>query len=198
VSEVIHEHTYDKSCIQHFGVLDNRKTVPLSKAERATATNHTPANLLAAFVSASGADVSCAWRYLSRGCTRIRLPCSIWRFTGRSACLAGLWAVVENRRSARFLVWVFALEGTIDLVNAIILATRYKAAAFMGAAYWIPEFWVPALLVTRYITFVFLIRHCPSGSPFFVPAWADTCRGPVRPESVSENFPFRFPQWLQT
>jgi hypothetical protein len=73
--------------------------------------------------------------------------------------LLALWAVVENRRSARFLVWVFALEGTIDLVNAIILATRYKAAAFMGAAYWIPAFWVPALLVTHYITFVFLIRH---------------------------------------
>jgi hypothetical protein len=46
-----------------------------------------------------------------------------------------------------------------DLINAIPLATCYKPAAFMGAAYWIPAFWVPALLVTHYITFVFLIRH---------------------------------------
>src|SRR5215469_709804 len=33
---------------------------------------------------------------------------------------------------------------------------------------------------------------------FFAPAWVDTCAGLVRPESVSENFSFRFPQWLQT
>src|SRR6266581_9655171 len=36
--------------------------------------------------------------------------------------LVALWAVVKNWKSARFLVWVFALEGTIDLVNAIALA----------------------------------------------------------------------------
>src|SRR5262249_32858312 len=89
VSEVLHEDTYGQPCIQHFGVLDSRKTVYLSKAERAAATNHTPANLLAAFVSAPGTDVSCAWRDLSRSSTRVRLPSSIWRFTGRSVCLVG-------------------------------------------------------------------------------------------------------------
>ena len=30
---------------------------------------------------------------------------------------------------------------------------------FMGAAYWIPSFWVPALLVTHYITFVYLLKY---------------------------------------
>ena len=73
--------------------------------------------------------------------------------------LVALWALVKNWRSARFLVWVFALEGTIDLVNAIALAQLHGAAVFMGAAYWIPAFWVPALLVTHYITFVVLVRH---------------------------------------
>jgi hypothetical protein len=73
--------------------------------------------------------------------------------------LVALLAVVKNWRSARFLVWVFALEGTIDLLNAITLAQLHGAAAFMGAAYWIPAFWVPALLVTLYITFVLLIKH---------------------------------------
>jgi hypothetical protein len=72
--------------------------------------------------------------------------------------LVALWAVVQNWRSARFLVWVFTLEGTIDLINAIALAQLHGAAAFMGAAYWIPAFWVPALLVTHYITFVVLIK----------------------------------------
>jgi hypothetical protein len=73
--------------------------------------------------------------------------------------LVALWALVKNWRSARFLVWVFALEGSIDLINAIALAQLHGAAVFMGAAYWIPAFWVPALLVTHYITFVVLVRH---------------------------------------
>jgi len=70
-----------------------------------------------------------------------------------------LWAVVKNWKSARFFVWIFALEGTIDLITAITLAQLHGAAPFMGAAYWIPAFWVPALLVTHYITFVVLIKH---------------------------------------
>jgi hypothetical protein len=48
------------------------------------------------------------------------------------------------------------VEGTVDLIAAIILATIYGASAYMGPAYWIPAFWVPALLVTHYITFIVL------------------------------------------
>ena len=48
------------------------------------------------------------------------------------------------------------IEGTLDLFNAITLATIYGAQPYMGPAYWIPAFWLPALLVTHYITFVFL------------------------------------------
>jgi hypothetical protein len=78
--------------------------------------------------------------------------------------LVALWAVVKKSKGARFLVWAFALEGTIDLINAIVLAQLHGAAVFMGAAYWIPAFWVPALLVTHYITFVVLIKHWKEGS----------------------------------
>jgi hypothetical protein len=56
------------------------------------------------------------------------------------------------------LVWIFNIEGTVDLVAAIALATIYDASAYMGAAYWIPAFWVPALLVTHAITFIVLRR----------------------------------------
>ncbi|HEV2432202.1 MAG TPA: hypothetical protein VGT43_11895 [Burkholderiales bacterium] len=56
----------------------------------------------------------------------------------------------------RWLVWVFNVVGTVDLLAAITLATAYGAAAFMGPAYWIPAFWVPALLVTHYLVFVIL------------------------------------------
>ena len=72
--------------------------------------------------------------------------------------LASILAVVKNFRSSRLLVWVFSVEGSMDLVVAIALATIYGAAAFMGPDYWIPAFWVPAL-VTHYITFVILLRH---------------------------------------
>jgi hypothetical protein len=57
---------------------------------------------------------------------------------------------------AKPLVWIFNLEGLLDLVAAITLATIYEAAPFMGAAYWIPALWVPALLVTHFLTFKLL------------------------------------------
>jgi hypothetical protein len=56
------------------------------------------------------------------------------------------------------LIWIFNVEGTVDLFTAITLAAIYRAAPYMGPAYWIPAFWVPALLVTHYVTFVVLLR----------------------------------------
>src|SRR5262245_16852200 len=70
--------------------------------------------------------------------------------------LAAIPAVAKNAAVGRLLVWLFNVEGTVDLMLAITLATIYKASPFMGAAYWIPAFWVPLLLVTHYITFVVL------------------------------------------
>ncbi|MPY86956.1 MAG: hypothetical protein GEU99_03450 [Luteitalea sp.] len=73
--------------------------------------------------------------------------------------LVAIPAVAANRRSAKTLVWVFNIEGTVDLAAAITLATIFEAERYMGPAYWIPAFWVPALLVTHYLTFVVLLRH---------------------------------------
>jgi hypothetical protein len=50
---------------------------------------------------------------------------------------------LQRWKSSRLLVWIFNVEGTVDL-TAITLATIYSAAPYMGAAYWIPAFWVPA------------------------------------------------------
>jgi hypothetical protein len=68
-------------------------------------------------------------------------------------------AVATRAPSAKALVWIFNLEGTIDLAIAITLATTLDAAPYMGAAYWIPAFWVPALLVTHYVTFLVLAKN---------------------------------------
>jgi hypothetical protein len=70
--------------------------------------------------------------------------------------LIAIPAVVRGSRFARPLVGIFNIEGTLDLINAIVLATITDAAPYMGPAYWIPAFWVPALLVTHYIVFVLL------------------------------------------
>ena len=67
-------------------------------------------------------------------------------------------AVATQARSAKSLVWLFNVVGSLDLISAITLATVYNAAPFMGPAYWIPAFWVPALLVTHYLTFLVLLR----------------------------------------
>ena len=73
--------------------------------------------------------------------------------------IAAIPAVATNARTARFLVWLFNVEGTLDLLVAIVLATVSGASAYMGPAYWIPALWVPALLVTHYITFIVLLKH---------------------------------------
>jgi hypothetical protein len=73
--------------------------------------------------------------------------------------LIAIPAVAMDWKSARLLVWIFTVEGTLDLMAAIALATIYGAHEFMGPAYWIPAFWVPALLVTHYITFVVLLKY---------------------------------------
>jgi len=75
--------------------------------------------------------------------------------------LIAIPAVAMRARYAKLLVWIFNIEGTLDLIVAISLATIYNAAPFMGPAYWIPAFWVPALLVTHYIVFIVLLRRWP-------------------------------------
>jgi len=82
------------------------------------------------------------------------------QFTHPAACgdlltavlaLLAIPAVASRARSAKVV-------GSLDLIDAITLATVYDASPFMGAAYWIPAFWVPALLVTHYLTFLVLLR----------------------------------------
>lgn len=73
-------------------------------------------------------------------------------------------AVARNASGGRLIVWLFNVEGTLDLLAAITLASVYGASRYMGAAYWIPAFWVPALLVTHYITFVVLWQYWRSQS----------------------------------
>jgi len=53
------------------------------------------------------------------------------------------------------LVWLFNLEGTLDLINALVQGLRHQVQ--LGAAYYIPTVAVPALLVTHAMIFSMLL-----------------------------------------
>jgi hypothetical protein len=78
--------------------------------------------------------------------------------------VAAIPAVARSARIAKTLVWIFNIEGTVDLIVAIALATISDASPHMGPAYWIPAFWVPALLVTHYLTFMVLLKRWPEAA----------------------------------
>ncbi len=86
-------------------------------------------------------------------------PAAIGDLIAAVLAFTAIPAVMKNLPVARTLLWVFNVEGTLDLIVAITLATIYKAPVHMGPAYWIPAIWVPALLVTHYVTFIVLTRH---------------------------------------
>lgn len=101
--------------------------------------------------------------FLTRGAVYPGIP---WQFAYPAAlgdavaavlAFISLLAVAHGLKAARVLVWVFNVEGALDLMMAITLATVYGAPVYMVPAYWIPAFWVPALLVTHYIVFLVLL-----------------------------------------
>lgn len=103
--------------------------------------------------------------FLTRGATypglppQFAYPAALGDLLTAALAFIALILVLRNSIRARAMVWVFNIVGTIDLLDAITLATVYDTAPFMGPAYWIPAFWVPSLLVTHYIVFVILAKH---------------------------------------
>jgi hypothetical protein len=103
--------------------------------------------------------------FLTRGATlpgmpeEFAVPAALGDTLAAVLAFAAFLAVTREHPAERALVWIFNVEGSIDLVVAIALATLHGAPLYMGAAYWIPAFWVPALLVTHYLTFLVLLRH---------------------------------------
>lgn len=102
--------------------------------------------------------------FLSSGATypgippEFAYPAAYGDLIAAALAMIAIPAVATRARSAKSLVWLFNLVGSLDLIDAIALATVYDAAPFMGPAYWIPAFWVPALLVTHCLTFLVLLR----------------------------------------
>jgi hypothetical protein len=86
-------------------------------------------------------------------------PAALGDLLAALLALAAIAAFLSKARGSRALLWVFNIEGSLDLAAAIVLATVWEASPYMGPAYWIPALWVPALLVTHYIVFLILLRR---------------------------------------
>ncbi len=77
------------------------------------------------------------------------------------AALLAFIAILALRRNWRLaipLVWIFNIEGFLDLVNAVSRGLRYTEDGTLGATYFIPMVIVPALLVTHVMVFIILLR----------------------------------------
>src|SRR5262245_51906392 len=75
--------------------------------------------------------------FLDSGATYAGIP---WQFAYPAACgdllaallaLVAIPAVAKGVPSARLLLWLFNVEGTVDLLAAITLATIYEARPYM-------------------------------------------------------------------
>ena len=75
--------------------------------------------------------------------------------------LLGILALRQGWRAAIALVWVFNVEGILDLLNAVTQGLRYTEDGALGATFFIPAVVVPALLVTHVMVFIILLRGEP-------------------------------------
>ncbi len=81
------------------------------------------------------------------------------------AAVLALLAILALRRRWRVaipMVWVFSVEGTLDLLNAIPQGLRYTEGGTLGATFFIPMVVVPALLVSHVMIFIMLLRGEPT------------------------------------
>ena len=80
-------------------------------------------------------------------------------FTAACLALAALAALRLGLPGKRALLWVFGIEGFVDLVTALGLGARYARPDLLQAAYVIPTFLVPLLLLTHLLLFRLLLRR---------------------------------------
>src|SRR2546427_9749760 len=98
--------------------------------------------------------------FLAPGAVYVGLPPAFTRPAALGDLIAVLLALValaagrRRHKASRLLVWIFNVEGALDLLLAIVLAAVNPAAPDMGPAHWVPALWVAAPLVTHYITCV--------------------------------------------
>ncbi len=89
---------------------------------------------------------------------RFANPAAYGDLLAAALALAAVVALRSNFAFAIPLVWIFNIEGFLDLLNALFQGLRYTPDGHLGATYFIPAVIVPALLVTHVMVFVLLLR----------------------------------------
>ncbi len=93
--------------------------------------------------------------------TAFAVPAALGDLTASLLAFLALAFIRLHWTPAIFIVWLFNIEGTLDLFNAVYRGVINDAWDGMGATFWIPSVIVPALLVTHYIVFLILLRPAP-------------------------------------
>ncbi len=78
------------------------------------------------------------------------------------AAVLALMAIMALRLRwpvATALFWIFNIEGSLDLLNAVFQGFRHVPGGHFRATFFIPAMIVPALLVTHVMIFVLLLRR---------------------------------------
>ena len=91
--------------------------------------------------------------------SRFSHPAAYGDLVAAVLALLAILALRKNWSVATSIVWVFNLEGTLDLINAVTQGIRYTEDGDLGAAYFIPAVIVPALLVSHWLIFILLLRQ---------------------------------------
>ena len=74
--------------------------------------------------------------------------------------LASVFALRARLWGALALVWVFNIEGTVNLLNAIYQGASLGIIDYqLGVAWYIPTFLVPGALVTHAVIFTMLLQR---------------------------------------
>jgi len=85
------------------------------------------------------------------------------------AAVLALVSIAALRARASYaipFVWIFNIEGFVDLLNALTQGIRLNvASAPLGAAWYIPTYAVPALVVTHIMMFSMLLKRKPGRKP---------------------------------
>ena len=86
-------------------------------------------------------------------------PAAYGDLLAAALALAALLALRLDWTIAIPLVWIFNIQGTLDLFNALFQGFRYNPIGHLGATYFIPAVVVPALLMTHAIVFWLLLKR---------------------------------------
>jgi hypothetical protein len=93
-------------------------------------------------------------------------PAAIGDFTASILAFVAALALRSGSPLAYPLVWLFNLEGLIDLVYATYQGIAVNLPSYqVGVAWFIPTLYVPLLIVSHLTIFVLLLRRMPSAAP---------------------------------